>query len=137
VEETIQGLRAELDHIDKQLSEYKRLVTRRTRIAALIRSWEALYNTDSKKKQTKSARKTAAISATGTAGFAEVALETKGPMFIGQLLIAARELGWEGSGDDTVDKKRLYVAMHRQSRFEHLPDGKWKIREVQQARAAS
>jgi hypothetical protein len=50
-----------------------------------------------------------------TVRFAEKILKARGAsMTLAEMLDAARETGWKGSGDDKRDRERFYSAMHRQ-----------------------
>jgi hypothetical protein len=65
-----------------------------------------------------------------TVDHAEKALKAKGSaMRLGEMLEVVRRNGWKGSGDDRLDRDRLYSAMHRQ-RHRFTPAGRqtWKLK---------
>jgi hypothetical protein len=132
---TIAELKTELAETDKRLTGLRTLVARRDRLAALIRQWEALYDSPAKKTPKKHpAAVTKMPEPSGTTGYALHVLRTKGPSTLDEILQESRRLGWVGSGNDAVDKKRLYAAMF--SKPEECgkgPDGKWRMSDVAKA----
>lgn len=64
-----------------------------------------------------------------TVSMAERALLMSRPLHMDQLLRRVRELGWAGSGDDTKDKKSIYVALLRSPRFTNKGKNIWTLNE--------
>jgi hypothetical protein len=127
----IAEVRAELVDIENRLAELRPLTARKERLAAFLRQYEALYST-APKKQAKAATAVTPVRPVETvapgatiAQYILHALKQKGPMDIGGLLAATRSVGWAGSGDDKIDKKRLYAAMRADGRFHKDAGGKW------------
>jgi hypothetical protein len=140
--ETLKDLKEELASIDGQLAGLRALTVRRTRIAGLIRQWEALYESKKKRKTAKPSleavakRKVLTPTAKTNADYAAQAIQKKGPLKIAQLVEEVRALGWVGSGDDVVDRKRIYVSMYEtKGRFSRDNKGNWSIAR-EQAEAA-
>jgi len=132
---TIPEIEAELIQIDKQLERYESLVQRRQDLATLRLLLMKLERSENGSKaqpvphQPKGASLAEVASEPMThAEYIELALAQNGPLAIGDLLTAVRKDGWQGSGDDAVDKKRLYVALYREKeKFNHDPDGRWSL----------
>jgi hypothetical protein len=129
---SITDIRAELADIESKIAELRTLTARRERLVALLRQFDALYGA-TPKKQTKQAATTPEVkqpeqvpSGATNAHYIAHVLLGKGPMDMSQILREVRLLGWTGSGDDPVDKKRLYAAMHGDPRFKKTGEGnKW------------
>jgi hypothetical protein len=64
-----------------------------------------------------------------TVDYAERALKAKGSkMHLNEMLEVVRKNGWKGSGNDKIDRDRLYSAMHRQRhRFRPAGEQTWKL----------
>lgn len=63
-----------------------------------------------------------------TASFIHKVLTEKGPLTTQDLLAEMRRRGYNGSGEDAVDKKRLLAAMYGvDEMFERSDDGRWKV----------
>lgn len=135
---TIAELKAELAEIEAKLTEYRSLSARRERIASLIRQWQSLYGErepHSKKlgrKQPPSIAPVTDLAEGGTVVYVIRALTKTGPLTLDELLQQTRALGWPCSGNDLVDKKRLYAAMYKRPKFTKGVDGKWKLVEIKE-----
>ncbi len=67
----------------------------------------------------------------GTADCAALVLSTHGgELHIAQILKNMRDAGWLGSGNDKVDRNRIYAAMHTQkNKFEKVAASKWRLKK--------
>jgi hypothetical protein len=138
--ETIDELRAELSQIDARLAELRGLTAKRARIASLVRQWEALYESGKKKRKVHaianmSAQPTTARLPITTGDYAEQAIKAQGPLPIADLVDHMRLLGWNGSGDNVTDRKRVYVSLYDRGKSKRfvLEQGLWKLKEEAKA----
>jgi hypothetical protein len=126
-------LKAELVELDKKLAEYKGLMNRRADIAQLLALTERVFGP----KTTGASAGAGAAPAPNHAStngnrlvthsdFLAKALSA-GQKDINGLLQEVRSLGWQGSGEDATDKKRLYVALYREKEKFALSNGKWRL----------
>jgi hypothetical protein len=143
--QTLAELRTELAETERQLAEMRKQTVKRDRLVALIRQWEALYEPPVKKQPKPHATPTVTVPTTvtklpedtGNLGYIVHAIRTKGPQEIGELLVNIRQLGWEGSGNDAIDKKRLHSTIYtNRPKVVKNASGKWEV-AADQERAAS
>jgi hypothetical protein len=124
---TAQELRAELAELDSKLAEYKTLVNRRADIAQLLDLTERLFGGGTTGPPAGADRPSANVKRLSThADFLAQAL-VAGPKDINEILREVRALGWKGSGEDAIDKRRLYVALYRDKARFSLANGRWRL----------
>jgi hypothetical protein len=48
------------------------------------------------------------------------------PLSLDELMVGMRTAGWKCSGDDEIDKKRVYAAIYKKPGFARTPENKWR-----------
>ena len=122
----------ELAEIDRKLAGYQELIQRRQDLQQLRMLLLRLDGIEAKADKKEShAPPLSALPPPDRwthSDHLQAALRKNGPLPITQLLIAVRGNGWQGSGDDAIDKRRLYVPLYREKeKFRLSEDGKWTL----------
>jgi hypothetical protein len=134
---TVEQARKELGETEAKLQELEKLQQRREMLRHFIALGEQLSSPDGGSTLVSDPTSPAMQVYTRKVRTAEVAhkvLRTDGRLHMGELLKRVREEGWAGSGNDTTDKNRLYVAMHRLPKvFKSHGGGRWSVKEEAKA----
>jgi len=119
-------VKKEIETLDSQIAQLEKLRQRRNDLATLWGLAQRVMGfEDSQSVAAQDEPKNSTHPRETVAAMAYRLLAEKGDMSIGELLVAMREAGWKGSGQDPVDKRRIYSAIHLKSEFK-LEDGKWE-----------
>lgn len=133
---TIEQIEAEMAEIDKKLEDYQALLDRRGTLAQIrlltikLRRLEGHPEPNGARTLIGAPEPKSAVlaSALTHSHYLEMALKKNGPLPIGELLTAVRAEGWQGSGEDAIDKRRLYVPLYREKeKFKLGSNGKWSL----------
>jgi hypothetical protein len=119
----------EIADLEKQLATYKALLQRKSDLQQLRLLTIRLYGKGGEAQQSPAAPVAApARNELNHADYLRAAITRHGPMPIAEILRAVRADGWQGSGKDKIDKKRLRVVLYRdKSAFRSLGDGRWGL----------
>lgn len=126
---TIEEIDRELTEIDAKIANIQALQQRRSdlyNVKLLMTRLRtgSLDALDASRPRTE-------ISRNATADYAALVLSTHGgELHIAEILKNMRDAGWLGSGNDQLDRDRIYSAMHRQkNKFEKVAASKWRLRK--------
>jgi hypothetical protein len=129
-----QRLDEEIADLEKQLAAYAILQQRRSqlleikRLAAAAGLWGNRPKSSGNGHSPMPSPKTRRVKT--TADLLSAILAEKGPLSNADVLAEARGRGYEGSGNDSVDKKRLLAALYMtKTLFHRLEDGKWELKQ--------
>jgi len=130
--QVLADLKTELAKVEKRLEGFNQIVAERSRLLDLIKAWETAFpDRNGNRSEPKPSGLTQPVTRTpvlsgSTEHFAFRTLEESGPLGTGPLLVAVRQKGWRGSGDDKKDSDRIYQAMkRRRGMFGRTEDGRW------------
>jgi HB1, ASXL, restriction endonuclease HTH domain len=126
---TIEEIDRELAAIDAQIANIQSLQQRRSdlynmKVLMMRLRTGSLEGLDASRPRTN-------INRNATADYAALVLSTHGgELHVAQILKNMRDAGWLGSGNDEVDRDRIYSAMHRQkNKFEKVAASKWRLKK--------
>ena len=120
----------EIAEIDERLEEHKRLVQRRSDLVNFKQLAQRLGFVENENGASPPPPVTTDKSTPGTtAGFAYNVLRITGSLTLNYLLAEMRKAGWTGSGNDAIDKKRIYAAIYNKEGFFERDGEKWRAKK--------
>jgi hypothetical protein len=132
---TTKQARRELDKLERKLKSYQALIVRRQQLQEFLSLAEKLSNKPKTKPQT--GVETAKVQRPlRTADVAAQVLQRNRELHLSDLHQHMRDLGWSGSGKVENEKKAIYIAMLRDSRFQKVGRNIWALKQIE-AKAAS
>lgn len=132
---TTKQAKRELDKLERKLKGYESLLVRKQQLETFLSLAEKL----SSKPKTKPQTGTEPVKIQRPLRTADVAaqvLQRTRELHLSSLYQQMRALGWTGSGKAENEKKAIYIAMLRDSRFQKVGRNVWALKGIE-AKAAS
>jgi hypothetical protein len=134
---TTRQARSELDKLERKLKGYEALLMRKQQLETFLSLAEKLSSKPKAKLPvTASLEPVKMKRPLRTSDVAAQVLQRHRELHLSNLHQQMHALGWTGSGNVENEKKAIYVAMLRDSRFQKVGRNVWALRQIE-AKAAS
>jgi hypothetical protein len=130
---TIEGVERALTNVQADLKEYMELIQLKQDLENLKAIMLRVSGNQpaSEEAVSKNGKRRNRTEGESTASHAERVMAGQSPMTLRSILVALRNSGWTGSGDDYKDLKRIYVALYRdKERFDQVTKETWRLKST-------